>query len=433
MQRLRMLSLWAGIGCLSATVTHGADLRTTACDRPVCRTVAIMPDAVVEEGIYADEGVPMDLGNGYDRCNGACGGACGGSRCLSSCSPCCVQFNDSYVGVDFLLGWRHSIRTPPLVTTSPAGTAQAVAGVRPGATVVYPPEPFGEDARPGARVTIGTWFDPAHCWGIEGRAFMLGDERTNFDLASTGNPILARPFFDAATNAEASRLIAFPGIVNPGSVSVTTESEIMGGDVFLRRMICRRGCDEFGMLVGYQFARIDESLLIADLSTDIDPANLILDGTTLQLSDRFATQNEYHAATIGGTMSLSRGPVRWDLLGKLGFGNMQQRVAIAGSSTVTVPGQAAVVTDGGLLALGTNLGSFDQEKFCVSPEISVKCVYQVTPCIDVSAGYNFLYFTSVAQPGQQIDIDLRVPTNRFEIREDEFWVHAFQFGTTIVF
>ena len=171
--------------------------------------------------------------------------------------------------------------------------------------------------------------------------------------------------------------------------------------------------------------------MISDLSTDVDPANLILNGTTLAIQDLFSTTNEYHAATIGGVMRMQRNCLQYEVFGKVGLGNMHQTVSVAGATTTTVPGTAPVANQFGLLAQGVNLGSFSQDKFCAAPEVTLKAIYSVNRCLDVSCGYTFLYFTTVAQPGRQVDVDVSVPTDRFRIRDSEFWMHALQCGVTM--
>lgn len=426
------------------TLIEGAELRTTACDRPVCRSVAISPaapsrqdrkvrqaslttDAVFDE--YQGEHLGEYHGDFHGDFHGDCQGNCGGG-----CSNCCLPPREVWVGFDFLLGWRHGIRTPPLVTTSPNGTAQADAGVLPGATVVYPTQPFGEEARPGGRLSLGAWLDRTRCWALEGRYFMLADQNTNFAIASVaGDPILARPFFDVLGNVQAARLLAFPGFVEPGGVNITSESQLQGGDALLRRRLCDLGTGDLQFLVGYQFAQIDEALVIADLSTDADPGNLIQDGTTLAITDRFSTRNQYNAASVGAAWKMQNDNLTWEILGKVGLGNMRETVMISGTTVTTVPGQAAVENAVGLLAQGVNLGTFTQDRFCASPEVNLKCSYQVNDHIDVSCGYTFLYFTSSVQPGQQIDVDLRVPPDGFRIRDTEYWMHAFQCGVNVRF
>ena len=47
--------------------------------------------------------------------------------------------------------------------------------------------------------------------GLEAEYFLLANSNQNFDIASTGNPIVARPYFNVQTGLEASQLLAYPG------------------------------------------------------------------------------------------------------------------------------------------------------------------------------------------------------------------------------
>src|SRR5688572_23755300 len=167
-----------------------AELRTSSGSRPVSRTVvpAAHTTPVVEEAEF-------EAGGCAEPCSQCSGGhSCGTQMCQS----CCFQSNGMWVNAEFLLAWRHGIRFPPLVTTSPNATLNTVAGVlgQPTTSILYSDEAVGEDGRPGGRISIGTWLDPWQCWGVEARYYMLADENTEFAATSTGDPILARPFFD---------------------------------------------------------------------------------------------------------------------------------------------------------------------------------------------------------------------------------------------
>ena len=89
---------------------------------------------------------------------------------------------------------------PPLVTTSPAGTSRADAGVlgRDGTEILVGNEDILEDSRAGVRFTLGSLIVPNSVLGFE--ADYLGLEETTWQfLASSntlGSPILARPFFN---------------------------------------------------------------------------------------------------------------------------------------------------------------------------------------------------------------------------------------------
>src|SRR5437879_4999432 len=66
-----------------------------------------------------------------------------------------------WVSADYLFGWVRSSKLPPLVTTSPAGTPQASAGVvgQPGTTVLFGNSDVVGDMRPGIRLGMGAWLN----------------------------------------------------------------------------------------------------------------------------------------------------------------------------------------------------------------------------------------------------------------------------------
>ena len=74
-------------------------------------------------------------------------------------------------------------RLPPLVTTSPAGTPPAQAGIlgSPGTTVLFGDSSVNGGWRSGGRLRAGYWFDPQHRSGIE--ASFFGLERASAGLA----------------------------------------------------------------------------------------------------------------------------------------------------------------------------------------------------------------------------------------------------------
>jgi hypothetical protein len=76
---------------------------------------------------------------------------------------------------DYLLWWVNGNRLPPLITTSPAGTPPAAAGVlgTPGAEVLFGNTDVNDRARSGGRLTAGYWLDCEQKWGIEASFFML--------------------------------------------------------------------------------------------------------------------------------------------------------------------------------------------------------------------------------------------------------------------
>ena len=305
---------------------------------------------------------------------------------------------------EYLL-WRVKGDTlPPLVTTSPIGTPQGAAGVAgtPGTFTLFGGG-VNDDFRSGGRIRVGTWLDCQQCLGIEASFFMLADSSSGFDGASTGNPILARPFFNVATGMPDSQLVAFPGIVT-GTVSARETSELLGAGIWLRHCLCCGECYRVDGLLGYRYLRLTGHLGIAESLVSTDPASPTIPlGTHIGVLDRFDTTNNFHGADLGLTGEFRRGPWVLEWTTKVALGGNGGSVDIGGVTNVTVPGFAPTTNAGGLLALSSNSGHFDRNRFSVVPEVGVKVAYQVTPRVRAFVGYDFLYWTSVLRPGGQID------------------------------
>jgi hypothetical protein len=287
--------------------------------------------------------------------------------------------------------------------------------------MLYGSETVGQDARPGGRLSVGLGLDPLGLQVVEGRFFMLGQERTSFTADwPSGLPILARPFLNAA-GAQSSRLLGYPAVFNPGTVTVQSESDVLGGDVLYRWGGAVAGSTRLGLVAGYQFARIDESLVITDatnrIAFPVGPS---------AITDAFATRNEFHGGAIGLSVRHDRPGWRLDLLAKIAFGNMYERVAISFQNS-----NAALA--GGLLANGVNLGEHSRRVFAVSPEVGLTCVRQFNEVFELSAGYTFIYWSNVAQPAGQIDPSLLSPTLQYAIADTGFWVHGLHVGGQVRF
>ena len=116
---------------------------------------------------------------------------------------------------DYLVGWVRGGHRPPLITTSPAGTAAASAGVLglPTTTVVLGNQDVNNQARSGGRFQLGYHgTGETSTIGVEAGVWWLQEQNTSFLANSNGSTILARPFIDAATKTPVATRIAFPGI-----------------------------------------------------------------------------------------------------------------------------------------------------------------------------------------------------------------------------
>jgi hypothetical protein len=182
------------------------------------------------------------------------------------------------------------------------------------------------------------------------------------------------------------------------------------------------------LLFGYTTALINQDLLISS-------ANQI-GAASVAVSDLFSTENEFHALTAGVLAQRRFGCLTLEMLGKISFGNMHQTAALRGDST-TEPGA-------GLLVRSNNSGEFSDDVFAVAPELGINLIYSPSPCLDLTVGYSFLYWSSVAQSVDLIDPLLRVNANDapiagepphpgFEFRNSDFWVHGINAGLRVSF
>ena len=99
---------------------------------------------------------------------------------------------------------------------------------------------------------MGYWFDSDHQFGVECGAFALESDTQAFGAASNGAQILARPYFDVTAGAQASVLVAFPG-VSTGSVAVADSGRDFFGlnADFTANIMAKPECRIDG-LIGYQ-------------------------------------------------------------------------------------------------------------------------------------------------------------------------------------
>lgn len=366
--------------------------------------------------------------------DGACGdGACGDGACCDDPWLTDSYANNYWIRADYLLWWRKGQSLPPLVTTSGINSSITDAGVlgEPTTAILFGQEDVGTQGRPGGRLTFGTWCDACRIWSVEVDAFFLGKAQSNFERSNADVPILARPFFNVTDNQPAqqdSLVIAYPG-TRTGSITVNTTSEILGGDVHLRRLICDDGRLRLDLHFGYQFSRIDESLTI---QSQTDAADL---AANLLVRDQFSTRNEFHGGSLGLLYSLDDGRWSWRMLAKVGLGNMHQSAQLSGQQIID-DGVTPLVSNTGLLVQSTNRGLFAQDKFAAVPELNLNGIYHVSPCIDLTVGYTFMLWSHVLQPGGTIDPDLAVniaasPVTQRPINtmnDGNYWVHGLNFG-----
>jgi hypothetical protein len=303
--------------------------------------------------------------------------------------------------------------------------------------VVIGGELVDAERRDGGRFTVGAWLNDEHCTAIEANFFFLNRAESIIATQSVGSPLLARPFFNVQLQTGGVQTIAAPGVAN-GGIFVTTESDVDGAELVLRRRIgycCNRRVD---FLFGYRFAGLDEKLIIRDELTSIDPNSNVPVGTVVGGFDSFETFNQFHGGQLGLAMDFYRRRWTLGLVGKVALGNMREQVTIGGNTTVAVPGVDPVVSSGGLLAQPSNIGGFSRDEFAVVPEAQLNVRYHLTRNMEFSVGYTFIYLSDVVRPADQIDLrvdprqitdpDNAVALPAFDFITSDFWIQGINFG-----
>lgn len=302
----------------------------------------------------------------------------------------CIPWEQFYCSADYLMWWMRGANSPPLVSTGVPGT--------PGAEVLFGgPGALTQDAFSGGRFTVGYWFDPERTCALETSWLFLGQRSAQFATNLAGFPTLVRPFTSLNTGSPAGEVVAAPG--GPGgSIAVNAPSTLWGGELNMLHVLWGDGTGWAGrlsLLTGFRFLELKEQLNISEFSDDAG---------NLRLSDdHFETRNDFYGGQLG--LDWTWHPGRWfiDMRAKVAVGDSYRSVGINGATAFLAPGGAATVSNGGLLALPSNIGHFDNSRFGVVPEAGINIGYQLTDNLRLYVGYTFLYWANVFRPGDQVD------------------------------
>jgi hypothetical protein len=418
---------------------------------PVAPPELMVPAGGVTPGKHGTFGTPpMRLSRDYASLADLCGTSLRpGTGVGAGAGDGGGGFERGYIQGEFLLWWAKSLDIPILGTTNNAGGFGFLN--EPGTSPILGPGTFVGSFRQGFRGRAGLWFDDSGSCGIDGSFFFLARRTADTTLASSAFPIITRPIFSPNLQGgipigQTGEAVAVPGILT-GSLSAHAESLLWGFDANIRKALCC-GCDRRATwFVGYRNVNLSESLSITENINVVGNGAgrvLISDpvGSVVVVQDRFGTDNHFNGGQIGGTYERRWGRLSFDARGSVALGVTHQELDISGFQTRTRPGQPPMTFRGGLLAAGPNLGTFSRNSFSVVPEVTLNAGVWLTPTVKIYAGYNFLFWSNVIRPGDQIDpvVDLTFVPNapgvapsgqnrpRPPFRQTDLWVTGVQFG-----
>jgi len=318
--------------------------------------------------------------------------------------PLLHQMQPIWVSVDYL---NYRIRNGPLptpiVTSGQPGDAIPGAIGQPGTKILLGgPNSNGLDygALSGIRISGGVYLDDSKRYSFEGSGFLLEQGSTGFSAStSPAMPIVTAPFTTLA-GTQSSIFATVPDNLNslPSStINMYSYSKLSGGEANARAHLGNPGNGmSYDLLFGGRFAELEEYLAY---SLDLQRANSRVLG-----NDQFLTRNWFYGAQIGGALKYDYKRFHAGALGKVAVGQTQQNIAIAGSRTSFQNGvQGGTATNGFVYALPSNSGMYNQSAFAVIPEVQFRLGFDITDYLQLYAGYDYFYWSSVIRPGNQID------------------------------
>ncbi len=342
-------------------------------------------------------------------------------------SGCCDPRSPLWFRGEYLLWNVTQQNVPPLATQFAGGPGNfANLPIGAGSTTIYDNNNINNAIQNGVRLSMGFWFPRHNDWGMDASYFYLGNRTGTFTNTSDGSIATGRPFINnnpaspafnqndaqivAATNPDGTRV--------PGTLDITTSSQLWSVEANLRRKLCCGPNYWFDGLIGYRHLSLSDYVSIAENIGPRSNGAGVSAGNTI-VRDYFGTNNIFNGVQVGIEAEWRFRP-RLTLGGtfKVASGNMHQSILIDGTTTINngnFNGNAfgSQTQPGGLLAQGTNNGTHAVDRFVVIPELGVKLGWDITQHWRFYAGYNILYVSSVMRAGEQIDTRVNTSQNAF--------------------
>lgn len=415
---------------------------------PVAPPEFLVPPGSVAPGKHGTFGSPpLTLSRDYPSLRELCGQALGWPERRAGASALAGR---GFVQAEYLLWWMTPLDVPVLGTTNLLGGFGFLG--EPGTVSLIGPGEFIGPDRSGLRVRAGLWLGGPGGLTLDGSFFFLGERSAEVVANSDQIPIITRPVFSPNPRpgggiiGETGQAVTVPGILT-GSLAVRAESILWGFDANVRKCWFQACGVRANGFVGFRNVNLVESLTATENIHVVGPGGSRVAlpdpvGTRVFVEDRFATANHFYGGQVGATYERRWERLTWDLRASVALGVTRQELDITGVQLRQRPGMLPMTFSGGLLAAGPNLGSFARSEFSVVPEVTVNAGVWLAPAVKVYTGFNFLYWTNVIRPGDQVDrvVDLAFVPNapgvpfsgqfrpRPLFRQSDLWVTGMQFG-----
>ena len=333
-----------------------------------------------------------------------------------------------YGGSEYLLWWvKGAPLSVPLVSTGPDVNEEGILR-NSQSTILYgaplAPATGGNDtqnfsALSGARVWLGYWLDDARRLAIEAGGFGLQKAEANYNVSSdsTGNLGLSIPEYNALLYlpqgmcgpevscgigvGEDRSPVAIPGELT-GSVAIINTLQLWGMHANGVVNFIRTPTWDVSALGGFRYLSLSEDFNMYSTLAGVSGSPFV--GQSGFTDDDFNTRNQFYGALLGLRARGVHGPFSLETTLTAALGVNHETISIDGYYQAI----GFFTTNGpyGIYATPANSGVTSSNKFAVVPEAQIKLGYDITPAVKLIVGYDFLYWSNVVRPTDQIDRNL---------------------------
>jgi hypothetical protein len=313
-----------------------------------------------------------------------------------------------WVEADFLMWWLSQGSNPPLVSTGNPGDAVPGALGQPGTQILLGDGGLDTGNTLGGSLQAGLWLDPDRTWGVDADWFLTENATARFRRESdaAGNPPTYLPVFraDPSLNREGSFVISEPGAISfVGSIDVRRSSQLWGLEGHLARNLVRCEDQDVNLVCGLKYLSLREELTLHGVLPYVYGDPVRDEGM-----DEFMTANHFYGLQLGVDYQQRRGRFALDIAPKVAVGFTRANLDVDGYYIQGLGAANPITYAGAFFSQPTNIGRASHTAFAVAPEVACALSIAVTKRLVARVGYDFLYVSAVARPGDQIDRRINV-------------------------
>jgi len=183
-----------------------------------------------------------------------------------------------------------------------------------------------------------------------------------------------------------------------GKVAISNSLKLWGTDATVVFDLYRSSQLQLSGLGGFRYLNLSESFDLTDTLVGLSGPFVGQSGT---VGDHFGTTNQFFGPALGLRAGASWGPVSVSTTGRIAIGPSHDVLNVNGAfQAVNFTASSGAQ---GVFAQPANSGSHASNVFAVVPEVQVKLGYDLTPNVRLTVGYDFIYYSNVVRPGDQIN------------------------------